>query len=950
MAETIQLKIQLNAGDASAVVQELTTKVSNLGGSVKSASGGLQTFDDVATKVGFRLQGITSIFNVLHNTFGSWISESNSGEVATTKLTQALQNQGLYSNELVKDIQEYAAARQEATGIDDDATIAIAGQLTAMGLRGQALKDAITATQDLSTLMDGDMNGAVRVVADAFSGNTGMLSRYIKGLDETDIKQRGLVSIVEQLNTAIGGQAEAVGNTGAGSIKKFNASLSDLQQSFGDILKQYAVPMLNLATVILEKINALPEPIKVLTGSITALGIAYGFLNTQFGATPYLILSLAGSIVGLLSSLKEMNPLIAGTTALFAVLAIGLIALNLQSTLLALGFVNNLIPTFALVGSKFIPTLLVKIGALTFSLTALQLAMLGIVGVIAAVGVALYTYFKSQSQAAADALRNIHSSYGNMTKEIIADIDSMPMLEDKLKLTDGYIEGVVKNIDVLLDKLIALKNSHASAEEIAQTQKAYDEEINLYNTLRNHKEQLRNDDKKDRSAVDADVRKMRVQRMTDEVAKAKEQAAIELEEEKKKNAEKAKSKKQLGLLNSESQKNYHAKIKAIDAQAAFEKEKFDNEQLIKAAERKKSELDAKLDADEKVKLSTATTEANRTAISKEFAEKRIRNERNAAIAAIDANEAIIKAQIAATHDPEKIRELTASLNELQQVRKSINDKAINSIIGLDADDVMKQNDLKKSLDEEYKQFKINQEKDEFVRAKKLNQQKYEDQRQKIRDTIKDNTAQKDALNKINEQQAAADAIIDEQKKQMQIQNTMDVVNFIGQSVGQQTALGKTAAIASATMNTYEAATKALTAPFPLNLILEPLVIGLGLANVAKIINTQTPRFATGGVVPGSGNEDNVLALLTPGERIMRKSVSQQHGAFLDALNAGAAIPAQQVIVQTTNDGGLIKSLKKEIKNLAKKLNQQIIINAETVPAKFSKAEEQSARYRAAVAL
>ncbi|MBW7888366.1 MAG: hypothetical protein H3C35_08410 [Bacteroidetes bacterium] len=126
MADTIQLKIQLNAGNASAVVQEITTKVSNLGGTVKLASGGLQTFDDGATKVGFRLQGITSIFNVLHNTFGSWISESNSGEVATAKLTQALQNQGLYINELVKDIQEYAAARQEATGIDDDATITIA--------------------------------------------------------------------------------------------------------------------------------------------------------------------------------------------------------------------------------------------------------------------------------------------------------------------------------------------------------------------------------------------------------------------------------------------------------------------------------------------------------------------------------------------------------------------------------------------------------------------------------------------------------------------------------------------------------------------------------------------------------------------------------------------------------------------------------------------------------
>ncbi|MCX7984651.1 MAG: hypothetical protein N3A63_07095 [Bacteroidetes bacterium] len=243
---TLQLVIKLTAGDAAQIVDQLTTKVHNLGGSVKATNGALLTFDDLATKIGFRLQGLSTILAALHSTYGAWIRESNAADAASAKLIQALKNQGLYTEALVNEIRAYAAARQEATGIDDDATIAIAGQLVAMGLHGQALKDAINATQDLATLMEGDLNSAVRVVADAFGGNTGMLGRYIKNLDEADIKNRGMVSIIEQLQRAVGGQAIAFANTAAGSLRKYEAAMNDLKQTFGDIVKNGLTPFLSL--------------------------------------------------------------------------------------------------------------------------------------------------------------------------------------------------------------------------------------------------------------------------------------------------------------------------------------------------------------------------------------------------------------------------------------------------------------------------------------------------------------------------------------------------------------------------------------------------------------------------------------------------------------------------------------------------------------------------------
>lgn len=294
MANTISLTIQFNVSPANinAVLAQIQNTLGGLG--VKATSAGISvdnlgkefdrgksallTYDDLVTKTGFRLQGFSTIFNVLSGSIGAWIRASNAGEQAVTKLTQALQNQGIFTEQLVSDLKAFAAARQAATGIDDDATVAILGQLTAMGLQGEALKQAAVAVQDLSVLMDGDMNGAVRVVADAFSGNAGMLKRYVKGLDEADIKQRGTISIIEQLQRAVGGQAEALGNTGVGSLKKYEAAIDDLKQAFGDLVKDVLTPFLSLARSVLETVNAGPPAFKALALGAAGLGIAFAFV------------------------------------------------------------------------------------------------------------------------------------------------------------------------------------------------------------------------------------------------------------------------------------------------------------------------------------------------------------------------------------------------------------------------------------------------------------------------------------------------------------------------------------------------------------------------------------------------------------------------------------------------------------------------------------------------
>ena len=65
----------------------------------------------------------------------------------------------------------------------------------------------------------------------------------------------------------------------------------------------------------------------------------------------------------------------------------------------------------------------------------------------------------------------------------------------------------------------------------------------------------------------------------------------------------------------------------------------------------------------------------------------------------------------------------------------------------------------------------------------------------------------------------------------------------------------------------------------------------------------TKKFATGGVVPGSGNKDTVPAMLTPGEFVVNKEATNSVGAnFLKMLNGGK--------VGGYNNGGFLNDYKK----------------------------------------
>ncbi|RAK21619.1 hypothetical protein B0I03_10551 [Flavobacterium aquaticum] len=125
---------------------------------------------------------------------------------------------------------------------------------------------------------------------------------------------------------------------------------------------------------------------------------------------------------------------------------------------------------------------------------------------------------------------------------------------------------------------------------------------------------------------------------------------------------------------------------------------------------------------------------------------------------------------------------------------------------------------------------------------------------------------------------------------------------LAELLGENTAMGKAAALAMATINMYqgvtaELATKAVT-PYEIGLKIAnvAIVTATGLKNIQKIASTKTPKFADGGEVPtlqsGSvidnganlsvplSNGDNTLAYVKQGEVILNKEQQRKAGGAM----------------------------------------------------------------------
>lgn len=234
------------------------------------------------------IQGFKETVSVISGIFNSSLSSYQNQEKATVQLATAMRQAGTYTDQAYQSLVNYSVELQKFTVYGDDATTTVMAQLQAMGLNAEQTKAATLQVANLASLMGTDLNGAARVMADLFQGNTGLIGRYIKGIDETAIKSGNLDLIIQELNKHIGGQAEALGNTAFGSVAKFNNAIDDMRENIGGALSTALMPFVEHISKLITNLNETSPALTGIIGAIGTLGAATATLSVT-GIMPMII-------------------------------------------------------------------------------------------------------------------------------------------------------------------------------------------------------------------------------------------------------------------------------------------------------------------------------------------------------------------------------------------------------------------------------------------------------------------------------------------------------------------------------------------------------------------------------------------------------------------------------------------------------------------------------------
>lgn len=190
--------------------------------------------------------------------------------------------------------------------------------------------------------------------------------------------------------------------------------------------------------------------------------------------------------------------------------------------------------------------------------------------------------------------------------------------------------------------------------------------------------------------------------------------------------------------------------------------------------------------------------------------------------------------------------------------------------------------------------------------------------------LKDEQKKKQELQLLdaNRQKALQEAITkneleNQRTRQQNLKDSLSSIATLTSSSNKELfAIGKAAALATATIDGIAAVQKALaSAPPPFNFVIAALVGTVQALNLSKIASQQPPSFAQGGIVPGSSFVgDNVQANVNSGELVLTRQ--QQANLFQQSNEGGSS-------------GGVIAAIN-ELGNRIAAIQTQIIINGREI--------------------
>lgn len=285
MANQANIKAVITAEDrASAVLRNFGSAADNLGGKI---AAGFKLAAEATAAAGVAVAGFGALS----------VKAYTDSQNVQAQLNAVLKSTHSIAGLTIQDLNDQSKALQKLTKYDDEAIgSAQALLLTFTDLKGPVVKQATETVLDMSTALGQDLKSSSiqlgKALQDPINGITALRrvgvnfndkqKEVITNLVETGQKAKAQQVILKELNTEFGGSAKAAGDTFSGSLAKLKNSFNDIQESIGQTIVKYLVPLISKVAEFVSSIDwdkAIKRAIgalKGLWGAMTGDGATSG--------------------------------------------------------------------------------------------------------------------------------------------------------------------------------------------------------------------------------------------------------------------------------------------------------------------------------------------------------------------------------------------------------------------------------------------------------------------------------------------------------------------------------------------------------------------------------------------------------------------------------------------------------------------------------------------------
>lgn len=197
-------------------------------------------------------------------------------------------------------------------------------------------------------------------------------------------------------------------------------------------------------------------------------------------------------------------------------------------------------------------------------------------------------------------------------------------------------------------------------------------------------------------------------------------------------------------------------------------------------------------------------------------------------------------------------------------------------------------------------------------------QNHEQEREALNELLASNQVSQEEYNKrlsiLNRKQSQDEINLKRKTEESKLSLAQSVFGGLKSLAGEQSALGKAAAIAEATINTYLGVSKAISQGLPMGAVMAAVTLATGMMNVKKIVETDV-KYEKGGLLKGKSHNEGGIPFTVAGrggfeaeggEYIVNKRATAMYFPVLEAINRSVSNGNYNPVYMQA--GGVIKQL------------------------------------------